>query len=529
MAIRRELVRHDMPRLARALAQRHVDVSAVQRTKRDDVDLSAGLEDDDGLIEEGDRGVPAQTRANAIALAHDLTGRRCGVLATRAAVLDVALEDRELTARREATRGRREEHTDARREEEERRGDRSDEEHGTATLLAAGARGGAERNDLRGRRAERTHDGRIDVSDGRDDDRRVDPREHVLHFAARLLIERVRKRKRRLAATERDEDRVTLLTEAMRQLPRDGRVDRVDHPSRGAANPSSAGIGRLGAWRERHQRTSAHAGQDLRKLNVGDETRADDHRREQLARLSLRNDLIQLLLGDELRGEKRIREGALLLGERRRSDLAALVLLRGAAQDLEHLLRRRVLADVRNGADREREVADARVEREEDDRCARKERFEFARHLETGLPRHRVVEKDQVRLELESFLDTVSSIDGLADDDEVTLRREERADPLSDRQVVVDDEYAGRQFLPCPSSAPTSVGCRSGPSPSGHGASVRFRGMANIRPRADKGRRAVSRFSTHCPRLRQLTRLPATPYSIGTWPRQRSSSSSPIR
>src|SRR5436309_1572302 len=173
------------------------------RTKRDEVDLSAGLEDDDGLIEEGDRGVPAQTRANAIALAHDLTGRRCGVLATRAAVLDVALEDRELTARREATRGRREENTDARREEEERRGDRSDEEHGAATLLAATARGGAERNDLRGRRAERTHDGRIDVSDGRDHDRRVDPREHVLHFAARLLIERVRKRKRRLDPTLR--------------------------------------------------------------------------------------------------------------------------------------------------------------------------------------------------------------------------------------------------------------------------------------------------------------------------------------
>src|SRR5207249_9410313 len=124
------------------------------------------------------------------------------------------------------------------------------------------------------------------------------------------------------------------------------------------------------------------------------------------------------------------------------------------AHAADPLGRGRLRADVRSGADGEREVADGRVEREEDDRCARKEWFEFARHLETGLPRHRVVEKDQVRLELERFLDTVSSIDGLADDDEDTLRREERADHLSDREVAADDEYAGRQSLPCPPSGP---------------------------------------------------------------------------
>src|SRR5206468_13121732 len=115
--LRRELMRDDVPGLARALAEGHIDVAALQRAERDDVDLGAGLEDDDRLLEEGQRGVRVRERAHAVALTDDLTGRRERVRATRAPVFDVALEDRELSTRGEAARCRREQDAETGHEE----------------------------------------------------------------------------------------------------------------------------------------------------------------------------------------------------------------------------------------------------------------------------------------------------------------------------------------------------------------------------------------------------------------------------
>src|SRR5438093_8041663 len=95
---------------------------------------------------------------------------------------------------------------------------------------------------------------------------------------------------------------------------------------------------------------------------------------------------------------------------------------------------------MRDCPNREREVADPGVEREEDDRRVRQERPQLAGDLEAGLARHRVVEKDQVRLEFQRHAARLDAISGLANDEELVIRRKQRADALADREVVVGYE-----------------------------------------------------------------------------------------
>src|SRR5439155_19593606 len=104
-------------------------------------------------------------------------------------------------------------------------------------------------DDARGGRTERPRDGRIDVADRGDGDGDAKTGEHVGDLAARALVEGIGHRERRLAAAEGHEDHVTLFAEAARELPRDGRIDRVDRASRGAPRETrSAGNGFLAAW-----------------------------------------------------------------------------------------------------------------------------------------------------------------------------------------------------------------------------------------------------------------------------------------
>ena len=93
-------------------------------------------------------------------------------------------------------------------------------------------------------------------------------------------------------------------------------------------------------------------------------------------------------------------------------------------------------------ARREREVPDARVEREEDDLGLREVDAQHASDLEAGHPGHRVVEHDQIGMKLERFLRGLVPVSGFADDLEVGIRLDERPKALADSKMVVGDENA---------------------------------------------------------------------------------------
>jgi hypothetical protein len=99
---------------------------------------------------------------------------------------------------------------------------------------------------------------------------------------------------------------------------------------------------------------------------------------------------------------------------------------------------------VRGRARCEREVADARVQREKNDLGLRKVVAEHPRDLEAGHARHGVVEHDQVRAELERLSGSLVAVSGLAHDLEVGIRVDERAEPLAYSEVVVRDENSLR-------------------------------------------------------------------------------------
>src|SRR5213594_3393156 len=96
---------------------------------------------------------------------------------------------------------------------------------------------------------------------------------------------------------------------------------------------------------------------------------------------------------------------------------------------------------MRDRTERERGLADARIEREEDDSGVGKTRPQRLRDLEPGHPWHRVVEDDQIRLELQRHARGFVSVRGLADDLEFGLGVDERAQSLADRRVVIRDEH----------------------------------------------------------------------------------------
>ena len=271
-------MRDDVPRTARGLPQRHVDVAAGERPQRDDLDLRCRLEHSERAVEERERRVGVRGRAHAVALTHELTRIRSGVGTAGTPIIDVALEDRDLRTSLQTARRGREQDAEAGDHEQQHRGDGGVRNETTAArtrgrACRAGRRGGVrERDDVRGRCTERPRDRRIDVTDRGDGDGDPEAREHVRDLAPGALVERIGHSERRLAATEGHEDHVTLFAEAARELPRDGRIDRVDGPSRGAPRETrSAGNGFLVARRERHKWTPAHAGQDLRESSSGDE------------------------------------------------------------------------------------------------------------------------------------------------------------------------------------------------------------------------------------------------------------------
>ena len=88
----------------------------------------------------------------------------------------------------------------------------------------------------------------------------------------------------------------------------------------------------------------------------------------------------------------------------------------------------------------EGEVADARVQREEDDLRGREVVPEHPGYLEPGHTRHGVVEHDQVGAELEGLPCRLDAISGLAHDLEVGIGVDERPKALAHGEVVVGDE-----------------------------------------------------------------------------------------
>src|SRR5437773_2756387 len=93
-----------------------------------------------------------------------------------------------------------------------------------------------------------------------------------------------------------------------------------------------------------------------------------------------------------------------------------------------------------SGRPLEREVADAGVEREEDDLRLGEVDAQHAGDLEAGHPGHRVVEHDQVGVELEGFLGGFVAVRGLADDLEVGIGVDKRAEPLAHGEVGVGEQ-----------------------------------------------------------------------------------------
>ena len=117
--------------------------------------------------------------------------------------------------------------------------------------------------------------------------------------------------------------------------------------------------------------------------------------------------------------------------------------LSGCATDrVEQLPRRGVLQDDARRAAPQRGIADPRIEGEEHDARPGKLGLQRARDLDAGHLRHRVVEDDQVRVELERLRERLHAVGSLADDLEVGLGLEHRADALPYGEVVVGDQDA---------------------------------------------------------------------------------------
>ncbi len=147
---------------------------------------------------------------------------------------------------------------------------------------------------------------------------------------------------------------------------------------------------------------------------------------------------------------------------------------------------------MRGGADREREIAYARIERQEDDRCIGKQRADLAGDLKAALPRHRVVEHEKVRLELERLAGRIDAVNGLADHGKLVVRSEDRANALADGEVVVRDDDAGRHAsvpVPFPPRAARALDAWRGPSPAqGHEHRLARKAALGIGPRSEIGR-----------------------------------------
>ena len=259
------------------------------------------------------------------------------------------------------------------------------------------------------------------LAQGRGDHRELDRAQHVLRFGQGGLIERVGHRDRGVGAAELDEHAGAQLAESPRQLLGDRGRDRGG---------------------ERDQAAVGKARERAREHVLGDEPRVQDRVRERLLRAPAAVDLLHLIGaqqvgGDQHLGELRLSAGARAIRTRRPSRSER----RGLAHHSQDFVRRLVLRYVRDRPEGERLIADARVEREEDDLGLGKSRPQLLGDLEPGHTRHRVVEEDQIWPELERHAHRVVSVDRLPDDVELGIGIDEGAQSLSDRRVVIRDQH----------------------------------------------------------------------------------------
>ena len=177
-----------------------------------------------------------------------------------------------------------------------------------------------------------------------------------------------------------------------------------------------------------HDREARHEQQERHEQRADGQTRPDEPRHDEEPAGTL---------------ARRFR----LFDEHRRLD----ELTRGSTDRIEQLPRRRVLQHHARRAAPQRGVADPRVEGEEDDARRRKLRLERPRDFDTGHLRHRVVQDDQVRAELERLRERLRAIGSLADDVHVRFGLEHRADALAYGEVVVGDQDARCHSAQCSS------------------------------------------------------------------------------
>ena len=189
-----------------------------------------------------------------------------------------------------------------------------------------------------------------------------------------------------------------------------------------------------------HDREARHEQQERREQRTDRQARTDEPRHnEESAGASAR----RLGLFDEHRR----------LGE-----------LSGRATDrIEQLPRRGVLQHDARRAAPQGGVADARVQGEEHDARPGKLGLERARDLDAGHLRHRVVENDQVRTEVERLRQCLRAIGSLADDFQVGFGLQHRADALAYGEVIVGDQDARCHSAQCSSRDRPATGPLDGP------------------------------------------------------------------
>jgi len=115
---------------------------------------------------------------------------------------------------------------------------------------------------------------------------------------------------------------------------------------------------------------------------------------------------------------------------------------RRGADGAQELLRRSVLQDVRQRAAGEREVAKRWIKRQEDHAGVGKLGRDGARDLETRERRHARIEHDEIRPKLARQAERGLAVGGFADDLDVLLEREHRADGFAHGVVAVGNEDA---------------------------------------------------------------------------------------
>ena len=172
---------------------------------------------------------------------------------------------------------------------------------------------------------------------------------------------------------------------------------------------------------------------------------------------------------------------------------------RRPADRIQKLPLRRVLQDDARRTAVERGVANARIERKEDDPRVGELGAEAPRDLETRQLGHRVVEDDQIRAELDRLRHRLQAIRGLADDLEVRLGLEHRADALAYGEMIVRDQDPRCHSAQCSLSRTVpGDGAESGSSARLYG-TVRFgKGQeTGIRLQKDLGMRTLYGAAAH--------------------------------